>query len=110
MRFRKSKHRVLHLGRINCTNQFRLGADPLGKKLCRSGPGCPGGNVLAMSQQCALVARKANGILECIKRSAVSRSREVILLLYCALVRPNLKYCIQAKQKRTKGRFRLDQT
>ena len=45
---------------------------------------------LNMSQQRVLAAWKTNGILGSTRRRVASRDREVIVLLYTALMRPHL--------------------
>ncbi|PKU47387.1 rna-directed dna polymerase from mobile element jockey-like [Limosa lapponica baueri] len=67
-RFNKGKCRVLHLGRKNPKNQYRLEVDLLESTTEEKDLGVLMDNKLPMSQQCALVAKRANGNLGCIEK------------------------------------------
>ncbi|KAJ7412037.1 hypothetical protein BTVI_47683 [Pitangus sulphuratus] len=88
------KYRVLHLGTKKPRHHYRLGTNLLESSSAEKDLGVLV-DKLSVSQQCTLVAKKANGILGYIRKSIASRSREVILPFYSVLVRPHLECCIR---------------
>uniref|UniRef100_A0A803TIG3 Reverse transcriptase domain-containing protein n=1 Tax=Anolis carolinensis TaxID=28377 RepID=A0A803TIG3_ANOCA len=105
MKFNRDKCKILHFGRKNGNQRYRLGNDAwLDSSTCEKDLGILVDNKLNMSLQCDAAAKKANGILSCINRGIASRSREVLLPLYSALVRPHLEsHCVQFWAPQLKG-------
>ena len=91
MKYSKGKRRDVYLGKNNPRYQYRLRTDPLESSAGRRDLGVLVDSRVTISQHC----KKANGILGCVRRGVVSRSKEVLLPLYSALVRPHLQYYVQ---------------
>ena len=89
IRLNKSKCQVLHVLSV------QAGHVSIEHSSAKKYLGALVDGMLDMNQQCVLTAQEASVILGCIKRSMASRSREVMLPLYCALMRPHPELCIQ---------------
>uniref|UniRef100_A0A803TGG2 Alpha-1,4 glucan phosphorylase n=1 Tax=Anolis carolinensis TaxID=28377 RepID=A0A803TGG2_ANOCA len=77
MKFNRDKCKILHFGRKNGNQRYRMGDDAwLDSSVCEKDLGVLVGRKMNMSQQCDAAAKKANGILSCINRGIASRSRE----------------------------------
>ncbi|KAJ7396002.1 hypothetical protein BTVI_149391 [Pitangus sulphuratus] len=88
-------NKVLHLDWSNPQYQSRLGDEGIESSPDEKDLGVLVGERLDMTQPCAHAAQKAKHVLGCIHSSVGSRSREGILPLYSALMRPHLDCCIR---------------
>jgi len=95
MKFNKAKCKVLHMGRGNLKHKYRLGAEWIESSPAQKDLTVLVDEKLNTTRQCELTDQKANCTLGYIKRSMASRSREGILPLCSALVRPHLESCVQ---------------
>lgn len=82
-------------GKVQPHTQICAGGHPAGKQLGRKGPGVLLDTGLNWSEESALAAEKAQDVLGCTGQSAACRSREGVLPLCSALVRPRLQGCVQ---------------
>ena len=95
MMFNTEKCSVMHMGKTNKKFQYEMGGTILRETEEERDLGVIVNNSTKPSRQCAEAAKKANKVLGMIKRTIVSREKEIMLELYKSLVRPNLEYCVQ---------------
>ena len=92
MKLNKNKSKVLHMGRNDPLEQYRLETDLLGSSSAEKTPGVSA-DTMYISQQCALAA-KVSSRLGDMSRSTASRAGEVNIPFNSVLFRPHLEYCI----------------
>ena len=95
MSFNEDKCNVLHLERSNPKQQHKLGTDGLRSSSAERDLGVVAGSELNGSQWCALAEKVDSSLLGCTSKSTVSKSRNMAISVYLALIRPHLEHCDQ---------------
>ena len=94
MTFNREKCKVLHAGNKNVHYKYHMGDTEIEEGIYEKDLGVYVDSEMSSSRQCGEAIKKANKMLGYIVRSVEFKSREVMLKLYNALVRPHLEYCV----------------
>ena len=96
MLFNIDKCVVIHAGNNNKRYNYTMGDSEIRKSTKERDLGIMVESSGKVTEQCVMAAKKANVALGLIKRNIHCKSKDVIVRLYKALVRPKLEYCVQA--------------
>lgn len=95
MEFNVEKCKVLHLGSNNQRFQYTMSGIPLETTEEEKDLGVYVDSDLKFKKQCSEACKKANKALGYISRHFCYKSKDIILPLYKAIVRPHLEYAVQ---------------
>ena len=98
MKFNLDKCKVLHLGYNNNESNYNLGNQQLDSTDSEKDLGVYVHSSGKFSEQCNQAIKAASSTLGIIRRHITCKSKDIVLKLYKALVRPKLEYCVQAWQ------------
>src|SRR6266496_3704942 len=96
MLFNVDKCTVIHMGYHNKEYDYKLGNNVIRSSTTERDLGVVIDRTGKSTEQCILAAKKANIVLGMIKRNINFKSKDVVVRLYKALVRPRLEFCVQA--------------
>ena len=103
MKFNLDKCKTLHVGNGNGRYSYTLGNHTLSEVQSERDLGVFVSSDLKSKKQCVETVRRANRVLGSIARNFDFKTKDIILPLYKALVRPQLEYCVQFWNPHQKG-------
>ena len=95
MKFNADKCKAIRFGKFQRGSNYVMNGQELDWVMEEKDLGVIVDNTLKSSKHCQMVVNKANRMLGMIRRNTSCKTKEVILPLYRALVRPHLEYCVQ---------------
>jgi hypothetical protein len=96
MKFNTEKCSVMHLGKGNPQNQYRLGNVMLSSSDEERDLGVLVDKSMKFSDHVNNIVSTSNAVLGMIKRNITCKNKNIVTRLYKALVRPKLEFCVQA--------------